>query len=152
MILHGSGWSFRISDPLVQSSYWYPGQALNLWHRSPEVSDQSMAFLCQLWLHFVTCPKSCPPLLKFFVTWYSLFLKPCPLPMPLLILPPVGPFCWWIDGHFAAGRCFLALCPGDGGADAAFFSAQFPREVVWWTVRVVHHKDVMQRKPGWFRG
>ena len=26
-------------------------------------------------------------------------------------------------------RCFLALCPGDGGADAAFFSSQFPREV-----------------------
>lgn len=25
-------------------------------------------------------------------------------------------------------RCFLALCPGDGGADAAFFSSQFPRE------------------------
>eukprot|EP00438_Fugacium_kawagutii_P022583 Skav216778 [mRNA] locus=scaffold579:82536:84369:+ [translate_table: standard] len=25
-------------------------------------------------------------------------------------------------------RCLLALCPGDGGADAAFFSSQFPRE------------------------
>ncbi|CAK8988911.1 unnamed protein product [Durusdinium trenchii] len=25
-------------------------------------------------------------------------------------------------------RCFLALCPGDGGADSAFFSSQFPRE------------------------
>lgn len=43
----------------------------------------------------------------------------------MLIIQNFGPF-----GAFflLLPRCFLALCPGDGGADAAFFSSQFPRE------------------------
>lgn len=43
----------------------------------------------------------------------------------MLIIQNFGPF----GAIFLlVPRCFLALCPGDGGADAAFFSSQFPRE------------------------
>lgn len=37
-------------------------------------------------------------------------------------------FAPWGAAFMLLPRCLLALCPGDGGADQAFFSSQFPRE------------------------
>lgn len=58
---------------------------------------------------------------------------------------------WW----FLFCRCFLALCPGDGGADAAFFSSQFPREVTAVGCRIVQRQARLKTNRqteilGWF--
>ena len=41
-------------------------------------------------------------------------------------------------------RCLLALWPGDGGADAAFFSLQFPRQAGIWEPILRGHLETTQ--------
>ena len=119
----------------------------NLWHRSPVLWPIN-GIQCQLWLNFVTCPGCPPPF--FFPAVLAFFSKPCPK-MPHKILPPSWSFMVMNRWAFSAGGVFWPCVLGT--AVLMLHSSARSSRARWGVgERLVHHKDVVQREPGWFRG